>query len=649
MPLIDTLKSKYFVTAADATPPTEPVPAEFQDCLVTPLIDCVSYNTEIRAALDLVGTGANEVANAGHFVLIANWWLGLSGGEYVPAAGSFDGNLLGSAGPTVVDLSPFYLDGPLPTGGTLSLLDLLKAKARLGVDVRVLGWISFAVADSTMAAKSGAETVARINALTLQSIKDLRAEEKIGAKAVLNLIGHTAGSAHMKLVIIGTNTEAIGFTGGIDFVLDRWAYPGHVGKQTWHDTVAKVEGPAVQALYDWFAAIWRENIARPVRTFRLGREEITSCLPRAPTLDPRALPTTPKGKHHVQSLRTAPAFNYEWYNCLPENPPISFAPTGLFEFRTALYKAVSNAETYIYIEDEFFWSQEILTWVGEAIKGNAVHGPRPALRVILVTGGGVDPNDPHFPEALLANSINDGLLKDLSAAQKTQVRMFRRMGDRTFFRDGLITAVTITGGTSEVTTGLVSNKDMVADVLRSEKHWIVRQGGNEFPVLSHPATAAGEILKFTVQNLPGGVAPVAGAFEAWEWQGIFVHSKTVLVDDECAIIGSNNVIRRSLYSDLEHAVSVLDEDNLVVKEYRKALWADHFRHGSPNDFDDIQSALHAWDSSWGVAGTAPPRPELLIPIDLPIVTIQTFDGAIRERYDRFTDIDSREDWGGLCP
>src|SRR5437868_42768 len=112
---IATLLTNYFVQVGDASPPIEPVPSTFSDCLITPLIDCVEFNAAIVDALTLA-TGS------GDFVLIANWWLGLQGGEYAapPTA-------LSSTGPGVTKVSPYTLDGP---GGTIVLGEELKKKAR---------------------------------------------------------------------------------------------------------------------------------------------------------------------------------------------------------------------------------------------------------------------------------------------------------------------------------------------------------------------------------------------------------------------------------------------------------------------------------------------------------------------------------------
>lgn len=650
---INALRSMYFVQETDTNPPSESLPQTFPNNKVTPLIDCATYNQEIEKALNLVGTGPDEASNAGHFILIANWWLGLSGGTYAPAIKNPSG-----FGPKVINTLPYRLDGP---GGTKILIDILKQKAQKGVDVRVLGWVSFAVMDSAVAQKSGAGSIARVNALTMKSIKDLRDEPKIGSKAMLNVIAHTAGGVHCKLVVAGTKTEAIGFTGGLDFEVQRWAHPQHSGLEYWHDVAAKVEGPAVQALLSWFEDMWNENVRRPERRFKFEGTEMPSYLRDAAGLPPKLmsryppLPTTPKGKHHVQSLRTIPQFNYKSYNVLPENAPISLWPKGLFEFRVAMKKALTSAQTYVYMEDQSFWSQEILGWVNTAIKKH------PSLKVILLTSGGADPNDPVFPDAILSNSINHGLLAGLTSAQLGNVRMYKRMGDyvrASVLRDGVPDTITITavaantaGTTSRVTTDVKPSEVLPKDAL-AKNRWLIRVGSNAFRIIGNDAAAKDDFIVLIVEKvlyLPGPIVPVAGTYELQEHVGITIHSKTTLVDDQWAVIGSGNIMRRSLYTDVEHGVSLLDEDELLVKEYRKALWNDHFRHTNPTDFDDIQASLHAWESEWGVDGAAPFRPFLLERISLPITPDAPLEGAVKDKYDDYEDLDSREEWGGLWP
>ena len=49
-----------------------------------------------------------------------------------------------------------------------------------------------------------------------------------------------------------------------------------------------------------------------------------------------------------------------------------------------------------------------------------------------------------------------------------------------------------------------------------------------------------------------------------------VHAKTTLIDDQCAIIGSANAMRRSLFTDIEHSVIYVDAQDSVTN-YRTEL------------------------------------------------------------------------------
>ncbi len=641
MPDFNTLLNTYFVQAADANLPSEPVPQTFASSRVTPLVDASNYNAELESALALVGTGVTPADNDGHFILIANWWLGLSGGQYVPSSVTPSG-----FGPAVVDSDPYCLDGP---GGTKILRDILIQKAQVGVDVRVLGWISFVLMGSATARIVAPKSYTAINAFTMQGIKDLRASA-VGSGAMLNIIAHSAGAVHSKLVVIGNKTQAIGFTGGIDFENGRWAHPMHPDDETWHDVVAKVEGAGVQSLFDWFKSLWDENFIRPVKTFKFEGTDMPHCPVGAKPLPLRVLPTAipgePSPKHHIQCLRTVPKFNYAWYNCLPENPPISFGPDGIFEVRTAVRKALRAASSYIYIEDQAFWSQETMDWANDAIKA------QPGVKVILLTNGAPDPNDPAFPPGYFSLPMNRHLLKDLTPAQiANQVRLFRRFGDSKTLANLNISAVTPDGADrSRVTTTTnLGADDAIAENQLANGQWMIQQGANAFQIVANPAVKGNTPLLFTVQNLPGGVAPAPGLAPLSFKRGITIHAKTVLVDDNWAMIGSANTMRRSLYTDLEHSVGFMDEGGTVVRDYRAQLWADHFRHPTPADFNDLAASLHAWEPTWGVAGAAPTRPVLLDPIPLPFTPDATLGPFEALKYNNFEDADSRESWGGVCP
>ena len=210
----------YFVQAADASPPSRPLPATFTGCKVTPLIDGNAYFGDLTATLATIGTGATPADNAGHFIYIAGWLLDLLGGEVHAPPGSVPGS---TGAPELINTKPFALDGP---DGTNRLIDLLKKKARDGVDVRVLGWVSWSVMANHMA-QSAANSVRNINVATISSLHALRQEPALAKQCCMNIIGHSAGGVHTKLVIAGTPATAVGYTGGLDFRSDRHSVEHH--------------------------------------------------------------------------------------------------------------------------------------------------------------------------------------------------------------------------------------------------------------------------------------------------------------------------------------------------------------------------------------------------------------------------------------
>jgi hypothetical protein len=142
-------------------------------------------------------------------------------------------------------------------------------------------------------------------------------------------------------------------------------------------------------------------------------------------LKARTLATTVKGKHHVQSMRTVAVYRYKKVSIFPENRAPAAAPNGLFEIRAAWERAITAASDYIYMEDQSYWSAEVLSWVNTAVQAN------PDLRVILMASGGADPNDPVMPDQeILTLSIDQSLLAGLSATQRDQGRMFQALQRR---------------------------------------------------------------------------------------------------------------------------------------------------------------------------------------------------------------------------
>src|SRR5262249_15831013 len=151
------------------------------------------------------------------------------------------------------------------------------------------------------------------------------------------------------------------------------------------------------------------------------------------------------------------------------------APNGLFEIRAAWQKAVRAATDYIYMEDQGFWSTEVLGWVNDAIRNS------PNLRGILMASGGADPNDPVMPDQeILTPSVEQSVLAGLTATQRDQVRMFRRFNDRELLHTFTIVADTDNGdGTSDVEIDVQWTVDIERNAFAAESY-LLAIGADEF-------------------------------------------------------------------------------------------------------------------------------------------------------------------------
>jgi phosphatidylserine/phosphatidylglycerophosphate/cardiolipin synthase-like enzyme len=101
----------------------------------------------------------------------------------------------------------------------------------------------------------------------------------------------------------------------------------------------------------------------------------------------------------------------------------------------------------------------------------------------------------------------------------------------------------------------------------------------------------------------------------WQLDGIVVHSKLILIDDELLSIGSANFMDRSMEftiqgDDSECTVVAVSTSNLVP-DLRVKLWAEHLRVSDPSalsEIRDLTKSLGFWRPAWG-AGISFPHPD----------------------------------------
>jgi phosphatidylserine/phosphatidylglycerophosphate/cardiolipin synthase-like enzyme len=154
---------------------------------------------------------------------------------------------------------------------------------------------------------------------------------------------------HEKTIVID---DRIAFVGGIDLTTfhgDRWDTQEHKprGAIGWHDVAARIAGPAVQDVAENFAMRWRAITGE--------------------ALSPVATPA-PAGDIELQVVRTVPDGMYP------------LLPRGDFRILESYLRALRAAQRFIYLENQFLWSPEIL----EVLRQKLAKPPTPDFRLVLV-------------------------------------------------------------------------------------------------------------------------------------------------------------------------------------------------------------------------------------------------------------------------
>src|SRR6185436_137387 len=186
---------------------------------------------------------------------------------------------------------------------------------------------------------------------------------------------------HIKMVVVdGRKAFVIGSTMKQGYFNDQEHAirdARHGGRQLMHDVSLCVQGPAAHFVDLTFTTLWNA-----------GR----SGLP----VDPDDQVTEADTEVSVQVLRTLPGELFTSETPDPDTENLPYGETGILE---AHQRAIMKAEEYIYIEDQYFTSDEIVT----ALKLRMAE--KPDLEVILVLN--VKPDIPGYSKRQAA------LIKDL--------------------------------------------------------------------------------------------------------------------------------------------------------------------------------------------------------------------------------------------
>ncbi|MGH2556044.1 MAG: phospholipase D-like domain-containing protein [Actinomycetota bacterium] len=218
----------------------------------------------------------------------------------------------------------------------LSIKDLLAQVAR-SADVRVLMW-------------GGTPLPTPFH----PSRRDMRAVcaelAAAGVSCALDSKERPLHCHHEKIIVVD---DRVAFVGGLDLTTlggDRHDDILHIprGSIGWHDAAACLSGPIVNDVSDHFSMRWKE-----VTGERLAP---------VPTLEP-----TSEGVE-AQIVRTVPEKAY------------STLPRGDFRILEAYVRALRSATRLVYLENQFLWSNEIVSLLADKLR----HPPDESFRLLLV-------------------------------------------------------------------------------------------------------------------------------------------------------------------------------------------------------------------------------------------------------------------------
>jgi phosphatidylserine/phosphatidylglycerophosphate/cardiolipin synthase-like enzyme len=154
---------------------------------------------------------------------------------------------------------------------------------------------------------------------------------------------------HEKTLIIDGELAFVGGIDMTDFGGDRFDTSEHPARRQlgWHDVGTRLRGPAVIDVHEHFALRWRE----------LTGEQ----------LERPAMPE-PAGDSTVQVVRTVSEGMYD------------AVPKGEFRILESYVRALRGAQRFIYLENQFLWSPEIVALLADKLR----RPPSDDFRIVIV-------------------------------------------------------------------------------------------------------------------------------------------------------------------------------------------------------------------------------------------------------------------------
>ncbi len=216
------------------------------------------------------------------------------------------------------------------------VLGQLLADAAQRVDVRVLVW---AGAPLPAFHPTRGEVGEAVKTLTRQT--KIRCERDPRE--------HPFHCHHEKAVIVDGEVAFVGGTDLTDLAGDRYDSSDHPARRRlgWHDVGTRLRGPVVADVHEHFALRWRELTGEQLRPAEVSPAD---------------------GDQEVQVVRTVAEGMYE------------AVPHGDFRVLESYVRALRQAQHFIYLENQFLWSPEIVRLLAARLR----NPPRSDFRVLVL-------------------------------------------------------------------------------------------------------------------------------------------------------------------------------------------------------------------------------------------------------------------------
>jgi phosphatidylserine/phosphatidylglycerophosphate/cardiolipin synthase-like enzyme len=200
----------------------------------------------------------------------------------------------------------------------------LLAEAAERVDVRVLVWAGAPVPAFHPTRRE-----------VQDGVHELTRETRI--RCEIDPREHPFHCHHEKTMVVDGELAFVGGIDMTDFAGDRFDVSDHPARRRlgWHDVGTRLRGPAVIDVHDHFAMRWRE---------------LTGQTLERPAIPPAA------GEQTVQVVRTVAEGMYD------------AVPHGEFRILESYARAIERAERYIYLENQFLWSPEIVRLLADKLR-----------------------------------------------------------------------------------------------------------------------------------------------------------------------------------------------------------------------------------------------------------------------------------------